>query len=241
ASQLDGMLAALDVLKNLPTARLERLFAEHIDSCSYRLDAWQQGLAHYGLALSRYTTEQDTVIAKKGIFLGAFGWLEEVRPKPRQLDPVPTFPGLDASFHKPDLPPLPHDSTNGGYILAPSLNQAVAGAVLRNGYLANATPEHPETFAVNLSSERVRLALSFLEGIRQGQSLGALLGYQLERALHDSYGLGEIDEHIYALRKKFPLAADRNPDTASAPTDPIEVVEAKNVVDGRRLVEYVQN
>ena len=41
--------------------------------------------------------------------------------------------------------------------------------------------------AVNLSSERVRTALAFLEGIRHGQQLGALLGYQFERGLHDRY------------------------------------------------------
>src|SRR5204862_6944526 len=118
-----------------------------------------------------------------------FGWREPVRPRPLQLDPVRPFAGLDASFHAPGLAPLVHDTTNGGYILAHSLNQAVTAAVLRNGYLANATPANPGTLAVNLSSQRVRLALSFLEGVRQGQSLGALLGYQLERGLHDSYGL----------------------------------------------------
>jgi len=238
---LNAMLAALDVLKHLPTARLERLFAEHLDTCSYRLDAWQQGLVHYSLAYMRYKTKGRAPIAKPGIFLGAFGWLEHVRPRTRQLSPVPRAPELDASFHAAGLAPLVHDSTNGGYIHAPSLNQAVAAAVLRNGYLANATPTNPDAFAVNLSSQRVRLALSFLEGVRQGQSLGALLGYQLERALHDGYALGEVDEHIYALRKKFPLVADRNPDTASAATDSIELIEAKNVVDGLQLVEYVKN
>jgi hypothetical protein len=35
---------ALEGLKNLPTARLERIFTEHLDLCSYRLDAWQTGM-----------------------------------------------------------------------------------------------------------------------------------------------------------------------------------------------------
>jgi len=238
AERLDRMLTALDVLKNLPTARLERLFAEHLDSCTYRLDAWQQGLVNYALAVSRYKTEASVTVTKQGVFLGAFGWLEQVRPRMTQLDQVSDVPGLDASFLAAGLPPLVHDSTNGGYIHAPSLNQAVAAAVLRNGYLANATPENPGAFAVNLSSERVRLALSFLEGIRQGQSLGALLGYQFERGLHDAWAHGEVDEYIYALRKKFPLVADRHPDTASAPTDSIKNIEARNVVDGLQLVEH---
>ena len=49
AEQLD----ALDALRDVPTARLERLLAEHIDCCSYRLDAWLGGLAHERLASLR--------------------------------------------------------------------------------------------------------------------------------------------------------------------------------------------
>src|SRR5205823_5666525 len=40
--------------------------------------------------------------------------------------------------------------------------------------------------AVDLSSSRVRTALGLLDGVRQGQSLGALLGYRTERLLHES-------------------------------------------------------
>jgi hypothetical protein len=40
-----------------------------------------------------------------------------------------------------------------------------------------------------------------LEGIRQGQQLEALLGYQLERQLHEN----NLHEEIYALRESFPL------------------------------------
>ncbi|MBK9014426.1 MAG: hypothetical protein IPM82_10235 [Saprospiraceae bacterium] len=35
---------AVEKLANLPTARLERLFAEHVDLCSYRMDAWITGI-----------------------------------------------------------------------------------------------------------------------------------------------------------------------------------------------------
>ena len=45
--QVSGLVrvrAALERLRDLPTARLERLLAEHIDLCSYRLDAWQTAL-----------------------------------------------------------------------------------------------------------------------------------------------------------------------------------------------------
>jgi hypothetical protein len=40
-----------------------------------------------------------------------------------------------------------------------------------------------------------------LDGIRQGQQLEALLGYQLERHLHEN----NLHEEIYALREAFPL------------------------------------
>ena len=101
------------------------------------------------------------------------------------------------------------DSTNEGYVHAPSLNHAVAAAVLRNGFISNASPPNRQTMAVNLTSERVRTALAMLEGIRAGQSLSDLLGYQFERGLHDRHDLAEVDKFIYKLRKAFPLRADR--------------------------------
>jgi hypothetical protein len=44
---------------------------------------------------------------------------------------------------------------------------------------------HSAALAIDLSSARVRTALGLLDGVRQGQSLGALLGYQAERQLHE--------------------------------------------------------
>jgi hypothetical protein len=239
-SRLNAMLGAIDVLKRLPTARLERLFAEHLDTCTYRLDAWQQGLVQYALAMMRDQTDSGPDTVRDGILLGAFGWLEDVRPKSHLLSPVGPVPGLDPSLHPPGAAPLVHDTTNGGYIHAPSLNQAVAAAVLRSGYLANAAAANPQTLGVNLSSQRVRRALVVLEGVRQGQSLGALLGYQFERGLHDIHNLAETDKFIYPLRKKFPLRADRHPDTGTTDDVPIEAVEARNVVDGLQLIEHLK-
>ncbi|TXI37919.1 MAG: hypothetical protein E6Q59_07195, partial [Nitrosomonas sp.] len=40
---LNIQINALERLQHTPTARLERIFAEHIDCCSYRLDAWWLG------------------------------------------------------------------------------------------------------------------------------------------------------------------------------------------------------
>ena len=158
-----------------------------------------------------------------GIHVGAFGWLEDVRPRRRAYEPVTLDGATLAIFSPPGAAPLQRDPSNGGFLHAPSLNHAVTAAVLRSGYLANATPETPDALAVGLSSRRVRTALDVLEGMRNGQSLAALLGYQLERGLHDAHGLAEVDELILDLRKAFPLVADRLAATQTDPGVPIDV------------------
>jgi hypothetical protein len=239
---LPQQIEALKHLAKTPTARLERLFAEHIDCCAYRWDAWMLGLAHYRLRQIRRRVEpsgQQSV--SKGVYLGAFGWVEDLRPDRRAIGAPTLPPELDEIFNRGDEPPLMSDRQNGGFVHAPSLNHAVTAAVLRNGYLHNATPSEPGLLAVNLSSERVRRALQFLEGIRNGQSLGALLGYQFERALHDRYEEAEVDFFIHEIRKAFPLRARRIKDTLPDEDEPIEHIEARNVVDGSRLTEHVRN
>jgi len=240
AAPLSALIAAIDRLKDLATARLERAFVEHLDVCTYRLDAWLQGLAHYQLTRMRFSGD-DFASPRRGLYLGAYGWLENVKPDARALESVTLDdPALRGIFAPPGAAPLERDPQNAGYVHAPSLNQAVTAAVLRNGYLTNATPDEPGVFAVNLSSERVRRAMAILEGMQNGQSLGALLGYQFERGLHDRHGEAEVDEFMYKLRKQFPLRADRIDDTASAADAPIQAIEARNVLDGVALVEHVE-
>lgn len=241
AFYLREQLDALNRLKGEPTARLERAFADHVDCCSYRLDAWLLGIINYQLAAMRGIREdQDNNSPQQGIYLGAYAWLEEVRPANKVLTPVSLRdPDLVRDFETPNEPPLMRDSTNQGYIHAPSLNHAVAAAVLRNGFISNASPENRGTMAVNLTSERVRTALALLEGIRGGQGLADLLGYQFERGLHDRHSLAEVDKFIYKLRKAFPLRADRMNSTRSKPGDPIEAIEARNVLDGLAFVDQL--
>ena len=166
-----------------------------------------------------------------------------MRPKNRQLSPVQLDAALDEIFNKHQPPgqdaPLMRDDQNEGYIHAPSVNHAVTAAVLRNGYVANATPAQPELLKVNLSSERVRRALGMIEGIRNGQSLGALLGYQLERGLHDRHQFAECDQFIYALRLVFPLYIVPAEELPAGTT--IESIQARNVVNGLNLVRHVKN
>ena len=76
--------------------------------------------------------------------------------------------------------------SNPGFIHAPSLAQASTVAVLRSGHLAHAGAiAANDLLAIDLSSERVRLASWLLDGVRQGQPLGALLGYRFERRLQE--------------------------------------------------------
>src|SRR6185503_10427599 len=73
-ARLAEVQEAIAALTTLPTARLERLFTEHLDLCSYRLDAWITAI--YAQRLSLVETAQQ----KRAFHLGAFGWVENLRP-----------------------------------------------------------------------------------------------------------------------------------------------------------------
>jgi hypothetical protein len=238
---LAAQIEALGVLEHASTAALERAFAEHIDLCSYRWDAWTLSLVNEHLHRIRRPAG-DASPRRQGLYLGTFGWVEGLKPE-QSLRTAVELGGEEAKvFNTPGQPPLFRDSANAGHVLAPSLNHAATAAVLRNGYVANATPAQPDLLAVDLSSARVRVALQFMEGVRNGQSLGALLGYQLERRLHDRHNESEMDRFIYQIRKAFPLRAKRILETTNADADSaaIETVEARNVCDGELLLEHVR-
>ncbi|MBE0640346.1 MAG: hypothetical protein IH598_17675 [Bacteroidales bacterium] len=240
-NQLELIINALGILKDVPTARLERAFVEHLDCCTYRLDAWLLGFVNMQLKAMRSWKESNE--GKEGIYLGAFNWLEDVIPANEKLETVKLKAEIKNLFDPDNKGDIKIDSSNAGYIHAPSLNHAVTSAVLRNAYLSNANPKDPEIYKVNLSSERVRMALSIIEGIQHGQSLGSLLGYQLERGLHDRHDEAEVDIFIYELRKAFPLAANRMKETAENDEDleSISQIDARNVIDGLALVNHIKS
>ncbi len=241
-SLLPEHLAALDRLATLPTARLERLFAEHIDTVSYRLDAWKTGIIDLGLqrlrgrgrgtGISAISTGGGAV---EGIYLGAFGWLEHLKPEGKALEPATLPDDVAAAINAHDTEPLLEDPTNLGLIHTPSINHAATAAVLRNAYVA-----HSGEISVNLSSRRVRAALAILEGMRGGQSLGALLGYQFERFVHDNGPL-TVRALVYPLRREYPLVANQIASTATTDGEAKESIAAMNVVDGRKLLMQVEN
>jgi len=236
ASVLHEQIRSMELLADRPTAQLERCFADHVDLASYRLDAWLLGLVNRQLDLMRGAEE-----ASQGVHLGAYAWVENLRPDPGRRVPFTLPPGdLADEFGKPTDPPLTRDPDNGGYIHAPSLNHAVAAAVLRNGYLSHRDTAHADALAVNLTSERVRVALGILEGIRAGQGLADLLGYQLERGLHERHGELELDGFIFDLRQAFPLQLGRLASTKPPEGVSLEAIAASNVVDGLALVEQMK-
>jgi hypothetical protein len=186
--QLVEFELSLAHLQQLPAATVARLVPEALDLASHRVDAWVTSVASRRLARMRETRPL-------GSYVGAYGWVENVAPKPRA-----------ATIASPDRKPTPVavSTDSGGFIHAPSLGHAATAAVLRSGYLSGAGANGENPLAVNLSSDRVRLALHVLEAVRQGQSLEVILGHRFERALHDR----GLDQYIWAFRKLVPLESD---------------------------------
>ncbi len=229
-AQLTDLRASLGRLAVLPTAELDRLLTETLDACSHRLDVWASTVANAILNRTR-------AASPPGLHLGGFGWLEDIRPSPQralvegpELAQVQSLDALRAK-RAPGGPtlrtPVQPLVDNGGYIYAPSSEQAAVAAVLRNGYMTHkATPEEP-LLSIDLSSERVRYALSLLQGVQQGQSLNALLGYLFEAGLAD---LG-LEQYTQPFRNTFPVVGDK----LTPSSDPSEAIAASNVVDGLAL------
>ena len=95
---------------------------------------------------------------------------------------------------------------------------------------------------MNLSSERVRVALTILDGMRQGQSLGALLGYRFERGLHDRHGQAGWTSSSRRCACSFRCVAgkiDADRGRSARRADDIGQVEARNVIDGLALVRHL--
>jgi hypothetical protein len=193
------------------------LLAETLDCCSHRLDAWIVSIASRRLADLRAR-------GAKGVFLGAYGWLENIALQ--TPDPAGQIDERDVL----------HDPGDGGYVHAPGLTHAATAGVLRSGRLTHRRGDAADTaLDIDLSSTRTRDAVSLLDGMRRGQSLGALLGYRLERRLHERSGEGlELDRFIFVLRTLAPLRGAK----LTAPDQSVqEGLAASDVVDGLKLMQ----
>ena len=201
---------SLEHLKTVSSARLQRLAAGALDLGAHRLDAWITSFAAKRLDAMREANAT-------GVFFGGYGWVENLKPAPAR--PAVAAPAEEQApiFQTPDDP---------GFVHAPSLTQAATVALLRNGHLTHSTSDVRDLLAIDLSSKRVRLANALLDGVRQGQPLGALLGYHFERRLHEL----KLDRFITRFRDLAPLGGK-----LENSNQPVEAIAANNVVDGLEL------
>jgi hypothetical protein len=200
---------ALGRLSDLPVAELERVFTETMDLAAHRLDAYVTAFWTRRLSNFRGTT------AGNQTYLGGYGVVENVRPVTRTTRQIP---GVGTASVQAD---------NGGYIHAPSLRHATTAAILRSGRMAEKSD--PTKYAIELPSDRARQARLLVDGVRDGQSLGELLGFQLESGLRAS-GVPNTEVYIQALRQLYPLVANKS---GLDPGQPADGIAAANVVDGQ--------
>ena len=200
-----------DEVKNLVNQKFRPLFKDDaewdryitgtFDLFNYRLDAWLTGLLHNRL------TERMHVNKRHKISIGAYGWVFNLKE--------------DAS-----------ETASYEYVVAPSVNQAVTAAVLRSSFNRSAEGSTQDySLNVNLSSSRVRQALRIIDGVRNGLSVGAVLGSDLERLLHEDFkkqGGFEMDYFIYYLRSAYPLSG------SPSETGSLEVEDNANADKGFR-------
>ena len=172
ASVQDGLATLATIPRNAddPVGELERLLREVVSTHANRLDAWYTGIAAERLEDKRRAKPD-------GVLVGAYGWLEDVQPRP--------------------------GGASQGYVLAPSPAHAVTAAILRSGWSGFGGDAESAGLAVDLSSDRIRRARWLTDGVRNGQDLAALLGARLERRMQDAGIPGQIED----LRKAALRAA----------------------------------
>lgn len=156
-----------------------------------------------GIAHARHRT----LAHGEGVTIGAFGIIEDIRV------------GLAAREPK-------------GWLHAPSPSHAVAGGMLASAHESNIGAKPGQRpFAIDLSSSRGVELRRILEGMRRGQTIGAMLGYQIERALTEG-GAGRFQ---LSLRQIAPINTDELEADAGAQARTARMAAA-DVVDGVELL-----
>ena len=212
---LDQTLAAFDLLAGVSAAGLDLLLRETLDLATHRWTAWAESVAADKVARLRAATPA-------GVTLGGWGVVERLTRRSR----VPADPSLSAGASGG---PLWADERPGGFVHAPSTAQAGTAAVLRAAHLAHGGENDPSC-AVDLSSAPARAAQRLSDGIRSGQELGALLGYEMERYLHDN----SADVLIAPLRAYAPRWQASG---TFVEGNPQAIVSPSAVVDGLALAD----
>lgn len=194
---------AMNHLATVSTAERALALGEALDCSSHRLDAWATGIVAERAARQRAARRN-----APGITIGAWGVVEDLRPA--QGNPAD------------------------GWIHAPSTRHATAAGILRNAHLAHVGGGGSGgPFELDLSSVRLDAATHLLDGIRSGQSLAALVGYQIERSLAQA----RLARLQLSLRTIAPLVAEHLHESSGPDADIArEAVAATDVVDGLLLL-----
>ena len=207
----------------------EIALAETLDLNSFRLDAWLTGIAAKRLYTLRNGEFDETGNVIKGplpsgFYVGAYGWVDNLKVNPTLLS------------YEPDNQTYKYDEydADGGIIHTPTPAQAVTSAMFRQSFstyydeIQYRIPDgnsdklyEANPFTIKLTSDRMQKALRFMEGIRQGQDVEALLGYQFEKYLHEH----NLQDKIFDLREQFPLT--------------INLIEGTNGIEGRKQMAVV--
>jgi len=198
-----GLLTELEVLGEDAEAKKiiqKEAIQEVLDVNSYRLDAWISSLANRRIEeMRRHQTEDDDY--SNGIYFGAYGWVENLK---KNTDQPVVFEGDQMKVDYQE---------DGGILHTPSAAQATASAIFKNAFLSYREEAESNPFTLNLTSDRIQKSTTLLKGIREGQQVEALLGYRLERFLHEHPKTeeqraiydGDLHREIYSLREVFPL------------------------------------
>jgi len=121
-----------------------------------------------------------------------------------------------------DLKPDPtEDAPSTGFIHTPTMQQASTAGILRSGWENHRDGSDASTLAVNLTSMRLRSADRLIQSVSQGLKLGAILGQDFERALHDA----GLDQHLDQMRKAV-LSFKNAPLEVKGPLDGLDLIEA---------------
>ncbi|MFX0171309.1 MAG: hypothetical protein ACFE9L_05265 [Candidatus Hodarchaeota archaeon] len=183
------------------------------------LDISSHRLDAWITSLAAKRLENLRIYKHDGLLLGSYGWVENLPPATEL--PIPSH----------------------GYIMAPSVDQSIAGATLFSGHVANVALGNEDTMTIRLTSDRVRNGLWLWNGIKNGLPLKALLGDRFENGLHENYGENstntlEMDQYIYHLRKLY--SQDQSTEEIDGDQTSIDNHAASYVVDGLKLLKAYQ-
>src|SRR5205823_1333715 len=120
-------------------------------------------------------------------------------------------------------------TTPGGYVQAPSMTHAITAAVLRNAYLTH-LGQTDSPYTVDLSSAQVRMGRFILDSVRNGQPVGAVLGYLLERAFHEQHA-----ESLHQVVRGSTMASGAGLDALAQGTRPPDPDVGKGRTGGTTL------